>query len=153
MNWLGAGLPSFLAAIFGALVGEVVHFEAQRRGIDFPPIVALVSAVLAALASREKSGLRGVLVASLAVWAAALSEVLGSPIHGVFRDVVDFHDRLGVYRFCAYVATAVVGFVIAPRAWAPLLGLARPVTKPVLVPRSDAADAPVASEPPERLSA
>ncbi len=153
MNWLGAGLPSFLAAIFGALVGAVVHFEAQRRGIDFPPIVALLSAAFAALASHEKSGLRGVLVASLAVWAAALSEIIGAPIHGFFRDTIDFDARLDAYRLGAYVATAVVGFVIAPRAWAPLLGFARPVVKPALIARSDAADAPVASEPPERLSA
>ena len=152
MNWLGAGLPSFLAGIFGALVGAVLHFEAQRRGIDFPPIVALVSAAFAALASREKSGLRGVLVASLAVWAAALAEILGTPIHGFFRDVLDFHERLGAYRFVAYVATAVVGFVIAPRAWAPLLGIAASrSSSPSLV--TTESDAPVASEPPERLSA
>ena len=153
MNWLGAGLPSFLAGIFGALVGAVLHFEAQRRGIDFPPIVAFLSAVFAALASREKSGLRGVLVASLAVWAAALAEILGAPIHGFFRDVIDFHERLGAYRFAAYVGTAVVGFVIAPRAWAPLLGVASRSASPSLVTTATESEAPVASEPPERLSA
>jgi hypothetical protein len=122
VNWLGAGLPSFLAAVFGTIIGALLHFEGQRRGIDFPPIVAIVAGALAALASREKSGLRGVLVASFAVWAAAVAEILGTPIHGFFRDILDFHERLNATRFALYLATAVVGFLLAPRAWAPFGG-------------------------------
>ena len=116
MNWLGGGLLSFLAAALGALVGAVVHFVARRHGLDFPPVVGILSGLAAALASRERSGLRGALVASLAVWAAALAEVLAVPHRGVLADMVAFHRRLGSVEALAYVACAAIGVLLASRA-------------------------------------
>ena len=116
MNWLGAGLASLLAALLGALAGAFAHFEGRRHGIDFPPIVGVMAGLAAALASTSKSGLRGVLVASLAVWAAAIAEVLASPTRGVVADIVHFHERLGFTRGASYVGCAVVAALLAARA-------------------------------------
>lgn len=116
MNWLGGGLFSFLAAAVGALLGAFVHFGARRHGIDFPPIVGVFAGLAAALASRERSGLRGALVASLAVWAAALAEVLAAPRSGVLSDMVAFHQRLGLLETLAYAACAAIGVLLASRA-------------------------------------
>jgi hypothetical protein len=102
--------------VLGALVGAIVHFEGRRRGIDFPPIVGLFAGLAAALASRHESGLRGVLVASLAVWAAALADVAAFPSRGVISDLVAFHERLGFVRGASYVGCAVVAGLLASRA-------------------------------------
>lgn len=116
MNWLGAGFASVLAAVLGALVGAFVHFEARRHGVDFPPIVGLVAGVATALASNEKSGMRGVLVASLAVWATALAEVFALPRRGIVSDLITFHERLGGLHVLGYLACAAGAALLASRA-------------------------------------
>ncbi len=116
MNWLGAGLPSFLAALFGATLGALLHAVLLRHGFDFPPIIALLASVCAVLPSKAASGLRGILVASFSCWAGALVEVLARPERGVWLDLVHFSDRLTVLRFALYLACAVLGIVVASRA-------------------------------------
>ena len=130
MNWLGAGLPSFVAALIGAIVGALAHVAARRHGIDVPPVVGVVAGISCALASRRRSGMRGVLVASLVVWAAALAEVLAEPSRGLWLDIVDFSARLDLTRTVAFAASALAAWVLAsharpgassPRATAPPL--------------------------------
>ena len=75
-----------------------------------------MTGLAAALASTSTSGLRGMLVASLAVWAAALAEVLESPARGVVADIIRFNDRLGFARGASYVGCAVVTLLLASRA-------------------------------------
>lgn len=116
MNWLGAGLPSFVASLLGAALGAWLHSLLLRHGIDFPPLIALVASVFAIVPSKESSGLRGILVASISCWAGALVEVLAEPREGLFWDLVHFSDRLTIGRFFLYVACALVGIFLASRA-------------------------------------
>lgn len=116
MNWLGAGLASLVAAAFGAALGGLVHAEARRHGVDAPMLVGVAAGLFAALASTQKSGMRGVLVASIAVWAAAVAEVTSEPWRGALRDLVFFHERLGPGRLVAYVTTALLALYIGSRA-------------------------------------
>jgi hypothetical protein len=116
MNWLGAGLPSFLAALFGAVLGAYLHGVLLQHGLDFPPLIALLASVCAILPSKDSSGLRGILVASLSCWAGAIVEVLQSPRRGLFWDLVHFNDRLTIGRFFLYVGCALVGIFLASRA-------------------------------------
>jgi hypothetical protein len=112
VNWLGAGLASFFAAVVGALVGALTYTTLRRSGVDFPPIVGLLAGLAAALASGEKSGMRGVLVGSLGIWASAMAEVFASPSHGIVSDLAGFHERLGLVNGLAYAACgAVAAFV------------------------------------------
>jgi hypothetical protein len=120
MNWLGAGLATLLAALCGVTLGGIVHFEARRHGLDFPPLVGLLAGMACALASRGKSGLRGAFVASLSVWAAALAEVLARPVRGVIRDILAFHERLGLVSVLAYLACAGVAALLGARGRKPL---------------------------------
>lgn len=118
MNWLGAGLGSLVAALFGATLGALVHVEARRHGVDAPLIVGLFAGLAAALASQRKSLTRGVLVGSLSVWGAALAEVLAEPSRGALEDVAAFHERLGPARALLFVATLALAAALASRAWA-----------------------------------
>jgi hypothetical protein len=116
VNWLGAGLASFVAALFGAIAGVLLRIAAARMGFDLPPLVGLVAGIGAALASSERSGLRGVLVASLAVWAAAIGEVLVHPRSGLVSDLFRFSDRLGAGGLVAYALTGLIAFLLGSRA-------------------------------------
>ena len=60
--------------------------------------------------------MRGVLVASLVVWAAALAEVLAEPSRGLWLDIVDFSGRLDLARTVAFAASALAAWVLASRA-------------------------------------
>jgi hypothetical protein len=116
VNWLGAGLPSFLLSLLGAAVGAWLHGLLLRHGIDFPPVIALVASLFAILPSKEASGLRGILVASFSCWAGAIVEIVSAPREGLFWDLVHFSDRLSIGRFFLYVACALVGIFLASRA-------------------------------------
>lgn len=116
MNWLGAGLPSFLGALVGAWLGAWLHALLLRHGIDFPPIIALLASLCAILPSKAASGLRGILVASLSCWSGAIAEVLAAPREGLFWDLVHFSDRLTALRLALYVACALVGIFLGSRA-------------------------------------
>lgn len=116
MNWLGAGVPTFLVSLLGAALGAFVHALLLRHGVDFPPIIALLASICAVLASRETSGMRGVVVASFSCWAGALVEVIAQPTRGVFWDLVHFSERLTALRLILYIACAVLGVVVASRA-------------------------------------
>jgi hypothetical protein len=120
MNWLGAGVGSFLASALGAIVGALLHFFLRRYlgGIDAPVLVGLISGASAAFASRERIGLRGALVGSLSVWAAAIAEVAAAPTgRGLFHDLIAFHDRLGILRMALYFVCAMCGVILGSRAF------------------------------------
>jgi hypothetical protein len=119
VNWLGAGIGSVALSLFGVTLGAILHLLARRHGIDFPPIVGLVAGIAAALASRNVGALRGLLVASLSVWAAAMAEVIAMPIQGLAGDLVRFHDRLGWAGLIAYAACAATGGFVGSRALRP----------------------------------
>jgi hypothetical protein len=119
VNWLGLDLLALLASLFGALVGAVAHFEACRRGIHLPPIVGVLAGLLAAFASRERSGLRALLVASLSAWAAAIAEVLAEPRGGLVADLVRFSDRLTPLSWLSFLGCILFAGALASRAWSP----------------------------------
>lgn len=117
VNWLGASLRAFLAALLGAALGAALaQHVARRYGLDLPPLVGMFTGAAAAAASRGKSGLRGMLVASLAVWAAAIAEVAAAPSRGLSADLAGFHERLRPIRVLAYVACAAVAGLLGSRA-------------------------------------
>lgn len=125
MNWLGAGLLSMLAALFGALVGGIVHFEAFRAGLHCAPLAGAITGLVTALCSREKNVLRGIVVGSLGAWSAAVSEALAAPREGLVRDVLHFSERLHGADVVAYVACILAGLALASRGWS-LAGLFEP---------------------------
>jgi hypothetical protein len=116
MNWLGAGLPALLASMVGAALGAFLHVVLLRHGFDFPPLIALIASLGAVISSKEASGLRGILVASMSCWAGAIAEVLAMPQSGFVVDLGHFSDRLTVGRLLLYVASALAGIILASRA-------------------------------------
>lgn len=120
MNWLGAGLLSFLAAVCGAVLGALAHVGLRGHGVDLPPVVGLLAGLVVALASGEKSGMRGVLVASFSIWAGASAEVLASPGQGFISGLARFHEGLGPLRALAFLGCAALGLLLGSRGYATL---------------------------------
>jgi hypothetical protein len=125
MNWLGLDLVALLASLFGAFVGAVVQFEAARRGVHVTPVVGAFAGLFAALASRERSGLRAMLVASFSAWAAAIAEVLAEPRSGPLADLVRFGDRMTPGSWLSFLACIVFAGALASRAWSPFSASAK----------------------------
>lgn len=113
MNWMGAGLRAIFGALLGAVLGAWIFVIARARGVDMPPIVGLLTGIGAALGSREKNGMRGVVVSAVAVYCAAAAEVLSAPHQGFVADMLAFHERLTPVRFMLYLGCTAVCILVA----------------------------------------
>jgi hypothetical protein len=116
MNWLGAGLRGFIGSVLGCIGGALAFLYLRRRGIDLPPLVGVVAGIATLLASRDKSGTRGLVVGAMAVWACAIAEVSASPVHGLVSDLYHFSDRLEWLNRISYVACALCAVALGGRA-------------------------------------
>ncbi len=97
-------------AFAGALLGAFLSGLAFDRGFQLAWIVGLLAGVGAALLAKDNSPLRGVLVATIAVWAAALRETGASPA------IFHFHETLSLSRLASYAACALLALALGGRA-------------------------------------
>ena len=108
-------------ALTGAVVGAFLSGFAFEQGVQLAWIVGLLAGLGAALLAKERSPLRGVLVATIAVWAAALRET------GASRAIFHFHETMTFTRLASYAACALLALILG--------GLARPSSSASLAPR------------------
>lgn len=111
MNWLGLTKTAFLAAVIGALVGGAAYAFALLHGWDVPLFVGLAMGMSTMVASPDKSGLRGLLVASCAIWVAALVQSRVGPY--VSAGIFGFHTTLTPLRLASFSACGVFAFLLA----------------------------------------
>jgi hypothetical protein len=116
VNWLGAGLRGLSGSIVGCFCGALLFLFVLRRGVELPPLVGLAAGIGAMLASREKSGTRGLVVGAMAVWACAIAKVSAAPVHGLLIDMANFSDRLGWLQRFSYALCALFGILLGGRA-------------------------------------
>ncbi len=110
MNWLGLGRLAFLAAALGAVFGSVAYAAALAGGWDAPYLVGLAMGLGAWLASSDKSGMRGLLMAAAAIWVAAIVQTrIGAYAGG---GLLGFHETLTTGRLVAFAACGMTAFVV-----------------------------------------
>ncbi len=109
MDWLGWSGRAFLGALVGALLGAalVVRFGAAPHGVPLAASVGLLAGLFASALAEEKSALRGVLVATLAVWVAASADVVsrGAPL---FSGLAHLHAAWSMRELLSHVLGAVL---------------------------------------------
>jgi hypothetical protein len=93
-------------ALAGALLGAFLSGLGFDHGFQIAWIVGLLAGIGAAAFAPNKSPLRGVLVATLAVWAAALRET------GASLAIFHFHETMTLPRLASYLACAVLALVL-----------------------------------------
>jgi hypothetical protein len=107
VNWVGLSLRSLLGIAVGVAVGLLLFL------FEWPSVVVigLCTGAGCALLAEERSGLRGVSVATVAVWAAAIVDArrLGVP-------TLQISSTLGTSRWLAYLACIAFAFVLGGAA-------------------------------------
>jgi hypothetical protein len=106
MNWLGWSGRAMAGALAGALLGAVLSGLAFEHGVQLAWLVGLLAGLGAALLAKEKSPLRGVLVATIAVWAAALRET------GASLTIFRFHETMTPTRLASYATCALLALIL-----------------------------------------
>jgi hypothetical protein len=115
MNWMGLTRRTLLAMVLGCLVGAWFFAALRRYGLDLPPLVGGAAGLATAISSRRSDGVRGILVGAIAVWGAAVADVLGAPARGLGADLFAFSDRLDAIRAALFVGCGVLAGVIGAR--------------------------------------
>ena len=100
-----------LGALLGASVGGALYAWALARGWDAPYFVGVLAGLGAFLLSPDKSGLRGLLVTTMTVWAGAIAQSFAGPYRGI--GVLGFHDTLTPKRFALYCVSGLAAFLLA----------------------------------------
>lgn len=111
MNWLGWSTRAMIGALLGALLGAVAYGWGLSRGYDAPYLVGVLAGIAAFVLSPDRSGLRGVMVATLALWSAAVAQSFAGPFRGV--GVLAFHQTLTPTRFALYAACGAIAFALS----------------------------------------
>ncbi len=103
MNWIGLSLRSLVGTLLGVFAGVLVfrHCWAEVW------IVGVAAGLGCALVAEERSGLRGITVGTIAVWAAA---VVDADARGI--GVLHISSTLGLARWVAYLACMGLAFFL-----------------------------------------
>jgi hypothetical protein len=115
MNWMGLTRRTLLAMVLGCLVGAWLFGELRRYGLDVPPLVGAAAGLATAISSRRSDGVRGILVGAVAVWGAAVADVVAAPARGFAADLLAFSDRLDAIRAALFVGCGVLAGVMGSR--------------------------------------
>lgn len=95
MNWLGLEPRVALAAVAGCIVGALIYGVTVGQGTPAPWVVGAGVGLGALLAARTRSWLRGLVIATLAIWAAALAQAAYAPERPeVLSELGRFHETL-----------------------------------------------------------
>lgn len=111
MNWLGWSTHAFVGALLGALLGAFSYNYMLAHSLDVPWMVGLGTGLGAFVGAPDRSGMRGLLVSTVAVWSAWAVQVRVPPYSdaGLFG----FHRTLTPSRLGSFVACAAIAFLFA----------------------------------------
>jgi len=107
VNWLGLTPQTLFGALLGALLGSALLAWASTHGVDAPYLVGPCTGLGAMAAAPDRSVLRGVFVAALALWAGAITQSLVGPYAGT--KVIEFSRTLSLARGGMFVGGMLVG--------------------------------------------
>jgi hypothetical protein len=103
VNWLGLSLRSLLGIVLGALVGVLLFLYEWPNVV----VIGLATGAGCALAATDKSPLRGVSVATVATWAAAIVDA-----HRLGVSVFAISSTLTWQRWLAYLGCVGLAFLL-----------------------------------------
>lgn len=111
MNWLGVKTVALLAAALGALLGAVAYAAALASDWDAPYLVGLAMGLGAPLGSPDRSGMRGLLVATAAIWVSAIVQARSGP--HASAGLLGLHSTLTAARLAEFAACGATAFLLA----------------------------------------
>ena len=115
MNWLAFEPKSYL----GALIGGVLAFFAFRAGVEadvfMPWLMGVGIGLGCALVTKERSGLRGIVLACATGWAAAIAQVSLMPVSpgaSLGEGILRFHETLSVQALALHLIGIAAAFLL-----------------------------------------
>ncbi len=111
MNWLGWSTRAFVGAVLGALAGAWMYHYALARACDAAWLVGLGMGLGTFVGAPDRSSMRGLLVASLAIWGAWGVQAGVDPYSNA--GLFGFYRTLTVRRFGSFAACAAAAFLFA----------------------------------------
>jgi len=107
VNWLGLSLRSLLGILLGVLAGVLLFL------FEWPnvAVVGASTGLGCALLAEDRSGLRGISVATVAAWAAAIVDA-----HRLGVSTLRISSTLTASRWAAYLACVGLAFLVGGAA-------------------------------------
>ena len=108
MSWLAWDPRAYLGALVGAVAAWFAFGAMLDAGHFAPWLFGALAGLGAAALTREKTLVRGFILAALATWTAAVAQALAQG-QGIWRGMIHFHEFLTPDRFALYA----IGFTVA----------------------------------------
>lgn len=115
MNWLAWEPRAFIAAFAGGVLGMRAMEVASTRGLHAPWTVALCIGLPCAVVSMERSAMRGILFAFVAIWFAAIADMrIAAPTQGdgLWSAIAGFHTRIGIEDLVGYLGCGLIALLL-----------------------------------------
>ena len=112
MNWLGWDTRSYLGALLGGVLGVFVYKACLDAGFAAPWMIGLGVGLGCAALTRERSNMRGLVLACLTAWTAALAEVTLARGLGLLEGIGAFHEGLGLRGVLEHVGGVVAAYLL-----------------------------------------
>jgi hypothetical protein len=119
MNWIGWSRGAILGALFGCVAGFFAYGALLRMSWEAPWIVGIAAGAAAAIGSLDQSMMRGLLIGTVAVWTAAIAQVVYLPPHpggGIVHGLTVFHETLTLQRFLLFAACAAAAILLGAKS-------------------------------------
>lgn len=121
MNWLSFDFRALVGCVVGACIGFSFYGFLGMRQMEPPAIVGLCAGLGCAIFTKERSGMRGVAIACIAIWIAALAQVYYFPTatDGILVSLVEFHETLSWGRAVGFALCGILAFLLGATSFNP----------------------------------
>ena len=120
MNWLAWDAHAYAGAAAGALLGALTYaWLLSAYGFDWPWLVGIFVGLACAISARERSALRGIVVATLAIWVGATAQCACRPADagsGILAEFTHYHQRVDAWLLVQQVLSGSAAGVLGCRA-------------------------------------
>lgn len=115
MNWIAWDPRSYGGALLGGGVGFLAFGKLLEHGWSFPWIVGLLMGLGCALVTRERSTMRGIVLAIGAAWISAAAWVYYQPpagTEGLVAGLMQFHTTLAGPALLGHLGSMLAAFLL-----------------------------------------
>jgi len=112
MNWLAFDARAYAAALCGCVAAVLLATGLDALAGSLPWLAGLLAGLGCAVAARDRSGPRGLVVAVMATWTVALEAATRSD-RPVVHAILELHATLGLADVAAYAVGLALAFGLA----------------------------------------
>jgi len=115
MNWIAWDPRSYGGALLGGAAGFLLFGRLVQHGWSAPSVVGLLMGLGCALVTRERSSMRGIVLAIGAAWISAAAQVYYQPpagTEGMLAGLMQFHSTLGGSVLLGHLGSMLAAFLL-----------------------------------------